>query len=62
MSFRSRPVFNVTAHLSFTPKEISTNDLHCQGNTDKNHPLIDVTACFEMEEITKSKKGMVLIR
>ncbi|XP_044044756.1 integrin alpha-D [Siniperca chuatsi] len=53
---RSRPVFNVTVHLSFQPKDISTEKIVCPG-TDKNLPLVTLTACFEMVETTKSKAG-----
>ncbi|XP_070775265.1 integrin alpha-L [Enoplosus armatus] len=53
---RSRPVFNVMAHLSFQPEEISTEKIVCQG-TDENLPMVTLTACFEMVETTKSKAG-----
>ncbi|CAK6975744.1 integrin alpha-D [Scomber scombrus] len=51
---RSRPVFNVKAHLSFQPKEISTEEIDCVGNTDQILPLVTLTVCFEMVEATKS--------
>ncbi|XP_044044763.1 integrin alpha-L-like isoform X2 [Siniperca chuatsi] len=53
---RSRPVFNVLAHLSFQPENISTDKIVCPG-TDENLPLVTLTACFEMVETTKSKEG-----
>ncbi|XP_037617269.1 integrin alpha-D isoform X1 [Sebastes umbrosus] len=52
---RSRPVFNVTAHLSFLPKEINTDQIDCLGSTDETLPMVTLTACFEMVETTKSK-------
>ncbi|XP_044202613.1 integrin alpha-D [Thunnus albacares] len=52
---RSRPVFNVIAHLSFQPEEISTENIECLSGTNANLPMVTLTACFEMEETTKSK-------
>ncbi|XP_022595636.1 integrin alpha-L-like [Seriola dumerili] len=54
---RSRPVFNVVAHLSCQPEEISIEKIDCLGNTDENLPVFTLTACFEMVEMTKSKAG-----
>ncbi|XP_054460569.1 integrin alpha-D [Anoplopoma fimbria] len=51
---RSRPIFNVTARLSFLPKIISTDKIECLGNTDGNLPMVNLTACFEMVEATKN--------
>uniref|UniRef100_A0A3P8PCR0 VWFA domain-containing protein n=1 Tax=Astatotilapia calliptera TaxID=8154 RepID=A0A3P8PCR0_ASTCA len=48
----SKPVFNVMAHLSFHPKEISTEKLDCQG-AEGNLLMVTLTACFEMVEATK---------
>ncbi|XP_069024357.1 integrin alpha-X-like [Embiotoca jacksoni] len=53
---RSRPIFNVVAHLYFQPEQISTDNLDCVG-TDENLPMVNLTACFEMVETTKSKRG-----
>ncbi|XP_036940730.1 integrin alpha-L-like isoform X2 [Acanthopagrus latus] len=58
---RSRPVFNVTAHLSFQPHIISTEKIDCIGNTNENLPMVNLTACFEMVETTKSKAGAINI-
>ncbi|XP_006810290.1 integrin alpha-L-like, partial [Neolamprologus brichardi] len=58
MSFSSKPVFNVMAHLSFHPKEISTEKLDCQS-AEGNLLMVTLTACFEMVEATKSKQGDV---
>uniref|UniRef100_A0A671TMD9 VWFA domain-containing protein n=1 Tax=Sparus aurata TaxID=8175 RepID=A0A671TMD9_SPAAU len=55
--FRSRPVFNVTAHLSFQPEMISTEKIDCVAKTNENLPMVNLTACFEMVETTKSKAG-----
>ncbi|XP_053190826.1 integrin alpha-D [Scomber japonicus] len=55
---RSRPVFNVKAHLSFQPKEISTEEIDCVVNTDHILPLVTLTVCFEMVEATQSREGI----
>ncbi|KAM6941946.1 integrin alpha-L [Lycodopsis pacificus] len=52
---RSRPIFNVTAHLSFLPNKISTDKIDCLGNTDETLPMVTLTACFAMVETTMSK-------
>ncbi|XP_068444941.1 integrin alpha-D [Clinocottus analis] len=54
---RSRPVFDVTARLSFVPNEISTDKIDCLGNSDETLPMVNLTACFEMVETTKSKRA-----
>ncbi|XP_061581094.1 integrin alpha-D isoform X2 [Cololabis saira] len=54
---RSRPVFNVSARLSFQPQEISTEKIDCLGSSSENLPMVNLTLCFEMEEATKSKGG-----
>nr|ASU50959.1 integrin alpha-L [Epinephelus coioides] len=51
---RSRPVLNVTAQLSFTPKEISTDKIDCLDNKDEHLPMVTLTACFKIVETTKS--------
>lgn len=62
MRFRSRPVFNVTAHLSFEPKVISIEKIDCVGTTDENLPMVTLTACFEIKEATKSKQGRTMTK
>ncbi|XP_061536738.1 integrin alpha-D isoform X2 [Phycodurus eques] len=54
---RSRPIVNVTARLSFHPKEIGIDQIDCSANTDTILPMVNLTACFEMVETTKSKAG-----
>ncbi|GLD61092.1 integrin alpha-L-like protein [Lates japonicus] len=54
---RSRPVFNVMAHLSFQPEEISTEKIDCPIKTDETLPMVTLKVCFEMAETTKSKAG-----
>ncbi|KAM6940479.1 integrin alpha-L-like [Xenentodon cancila] len=54
---RSRPVFNVSAHLSFHPKEISTEKIECLGSSGENLPMVNLMVCFETKEATKSKGG-----
>uniref|UniRef100_A0A3B4THL0 Integrin alpha-M-like n=1 Tax=Seriola dumerili TaxID=41447 RepID=A0A3B4THL0_SERDU len=51
---RSRPVFHVTTHLSFLPKEISTEKFDCVAKTDKSALMVTITTCFEMKETTKT--------
>lgn len=57
MYFRSRPVVNVRARLTFHPEEISTDKIDCFGSTDENLPMVTLRACFEMREATKSNSG-----
>uniref|UniRef100_A0A665UZQ2 Integrin alpha-M-like n=1 Tax=Echeneis naucrates TaxID=173247 RepID=A0A665UZQ2_ECHNA len=52
---RSRPVVNVTAHLSFSPKEISIEKIDCVGKMSENLPMVTLTVCFEMVETTRKK-------
>ncbi|XP_060931013.1 integrin alpha-M-like [Limanda limanda] len=56
---RSRPVFNVTAHLSFLPKEISTEEINCVDQTDESVPMGILKVCFEMVENTKSNADVM---
>ncbi|KAM3624674.1 uncharacterized protein V6R79_026459 [Siganus canaliculatus] len=51
---RSRPVVNVTAHLSFEPEEISTDEIDCLSNTHENLPMATLTVCFKMVDTVKS--------
>ncbi|XP_063059284.1 integrin alpha-L-like [Engraulis encrasicolus] len=50
---KSRPVFSVSAHLSFSPSEISILQLDCteEGET---LPMVNLTLCFRMSEQTNS--------
>ncbi|KAG7486286.1 hypothetical protein JOB18_028599 [Solea senegalensis] len=56
---RSRPVVNVTTHVSFQPKVISTERFDCVAKTDEMLPMGNLTACFKMVETTKSKAGVM---
>ncbi|XP_061686595.1 integrin alpha-D isoform X2 [Syngnathoides biaculeatus] len=58
---RSRPILNVTARLSFHPKEISIDEIDCSVKTDTILPMVNLTACFEMVETTKSTPGAVTL-
>ncbi|KAM7009680.1 integrin alpha-L [Tautogolabrus adspersus] len=51
----SRPVFNVIAHLSFQPEEISTENIDCLINKDHILPMVNIEACFKKVETTKTK-------
>ncbi|XP_029004008.1 integrin alpha-D [Betta splendens] len=55
---RSRPVFNVTAQLSFRPKEIKIDQIECPLKTDTILPMVNLTVCFVTTETTKSKEVM----
>ncbi|KAK2815604.1 hypothetical protein Q5P01_026071 [Channa striata] len=54
---RSKPVFNVTARLSFQPGEISIDNFNCFGKADNVFHMITITTCFESVETTTSKAG-----
>uniref|UniRef100_A0A672YKR3 Integrin alpha-M-like n=1 Tax=Sphaeramia orbicularis TaxID=375764 RepID=A0A672YKR3_9TELE len=56
---RSRPVFNVVAHLSFEPNEISTEDFDCVTKSEESFPMITLSVCFVMVETTTSVAGTV---
>ncbi|XP_071396311.1 integrin alpha-L-like [Centroberyx affinis] len=57
LSLRSKPVFNVSAHLRFEPAEISTDKIDCLENTATVLPMVILTACFDMAETTQRKAG-----
>ncbi|XP_076001835.1 integrin alpha-L [Genypterus blacodes] len=57
---RSKPVFNVEAHLSFQPAEINTDEIVCLGIQDTVLPSVTLEVCFKMEEMTRSKPGAVI--
>ncbi|KAM9363269.1 integrin alpha-L-like [Symphorus nematophorus] len=53
---RSKPVFDVLAHLFFQHVEISTEKIDCTGSTDENLRTVVLTGCFEMVETTERKE------
>lgn len=53
---RSKPVVNVTAKLSFYPREISLQEITCLEK-GPDLPMVTIRACFEMVEATNSKTG-----
>lgn len=57
--FRSKPVFNVTTRLSFEPEEISIENIICPSDMDDILPLVTLSVCFEMVEVTRSTAGAV---
>lgn len=57
MSFRSKPVFNVTAHLYFEPKEISIENIDCLNNTGQIFQMGTLKTCLNKVEATKSNAG-----
>ncbi|XP_027872214.1 integrin alpha-L [Xiphophorus couchianus] len=55
---RSKPVLDVKAKLSFYPNVISIQEINCLDKTeDKPLPMTNITACFEMVEVTNSTAG-----
>lgn len=60
MSFRSKPVFNVSAQIYFDPKIISIEKIDCVSKTDKTFQMGELRACFNMVEATKSIAGRYL--
>ncbi|XP_043969198.1 integrin alpha-D [Gambusia affinis] len=55
---RSKPVFDVKAKLSFYPNVISIQNISCLDKAEtKPLPMTNITACFEMKEVTKSIAG-----
>lgn len=57
MSFRSKPVFNVTAHLYFEPKVISIENIDCLKNTGNISQMGILKTCFNKVEATKRNAG-----
>lgn len=57
LSSRSKPVFDVTAHLYFEPKMISIENISCSSRTDQTFQMGLLNVCFNMLEKTKSKPG-----
>ncbi|KAM9363266.1 integrin alpha-L-like [Symphorus nematophorus] len=53
---RSKPVFDVLAHLFFQHVEISTEKIDCTGSTDENLRTVILTGCFKMVETTERKE------
>ncbi|KAM9363267.1 integrin alpha-L-like [Symphorus nematophorus] len=58
---RSKPVFDVLAHLFFQHVEISTEKIDCTGSTDENLRTVILTGCFKMVETTERKEGVIHI-
>uniref|UniRef100_A0A667Y979 VWFA domain-containing protein n=1 Tax=Myripristis murdjan TaxID=586833 RepID=A0A667Y979_9TELE len=54
---RSRPVFNVSAYMSFEPAEISTDKIDCPDTTDTSLLMVTLTVCFNLTETTSRPAG-----
>ncbi|XP_062391600.1 integrin alpha-L-like [Sardina pilchardus] len=52
---RSKPVFSVSPHLSFSPSEINIQQFDCVEHKEA-FPVFHVTICFKMREQTRSTK------
>uniref|UniRef100_A0AAR2LIW2 VWFA domain-containing protein n=1 Tax=Pygocentrus nattereri TaxID=42514 RepID=A0AAR2LIW2_PYGNA len=50
----ARPVLSVSAHLSFSPSEISLDYFDCLAQTDDSTEAVTLSACFSVEEKTQS--------
>ncbi|CAL8237626.1 unnamed protein product [Lota lota] len=57
MVFRSKPVVNVKARLHFAPAEISTVNIHCPETQDAPLPMVILTVCFDLAEVTRRRTG-----
>ncbi|KAL6482476.1 hypothetical protein MHYP_G00105560 [Metynnis hypsauchen] len=51
---KARPVLSVSAHLSFSPSEISLDNFDCLAQTDDSTEAVTLSTCFSVEEKTKS--------
>ncbi|KAL7851894.1 hypothetical protein SRHO_G00176790, partial [Serrasalmus rhombeus] len=51
---KARPVLSVSAHLSFSPSEISLDYFDCLAQTDDSTEAVTLSACFSLEEKTQS--------
>ncbi|KAK0154215.1 Integrin alpha-M [Merluccius polli] len=54
---KSKPVVNVKAQLHFEPAEISTASIHCPDHQGVILPMVTITVCFDLKEVTYSKPG-----
>ncbi|KAL6482479.1 hypothetical protein MHYP_G00105590 [Metynnis hypsauchen] len=54
MLLKARPVLSVSAHLSFSPSEISLDNFDCLAQTDDSTEAFILSACFSVEEKTQS--------
>ncbi|XP_041958956.1 integrin alpha-D [Alosa sapidissima] len=50
---KSKPIFSVSPHLSFSPSEISIQQFDCAEHKE-DFPVFYVTICFKMSEQTRS--------
>ncbi|CAL8333287.1 unnamed protein product [Lota lota] len=57
MVFRSKPVVNLKARLHFAPAEISTVNIHCPETQDAPLPMVILTVCFDLAEVTRRRTG-----
>lgn len=57
MSFRSKPIFDVTAQLEFEPKVISIENIDCHSSRNQIFEMGRLKVCFTLVETTKSKAG-----
>ncbi|KAL7845132.1 hypothetical protein AOLI_G00233240 [Acnodon oligacanthus] len=54
MLLKARPVLSVSAHLSFSPSEISLDNFDCVAQTDNSIESVALSACFSVAEKTQS--------
>ena len=48
---------NVKARLHFEPAEISTASIQCPKTQTGTLPMVVLTVCFDLAEVTRSKTG-----
>ncbi|KAF6724522.1 Integrin alpha-L [Oryzias melastigma] len=49
---RSKPVYNVEAHLSIHPEVISIDKIDCVSSDHEVLPMVNLTTCFNLKEAT----------
>ncbi|XP_017539939.1 integrin alpha-D [Pygocentrus nattereri] len=54
MLLKARPVLSVSAHLKFSPSEISLDNFDCLAQIDDPIEAVTLSACFSVEEKTQS--------
>lgn len=57
----SKPVFNVTARITFEPHEIDIDKIQCPSRMDQFVDMVSLIICFEALEVTKSSAGAVAL-
>uniref|UniRef100_A0A3B3D5Z4 VWFA domain-containing protein n=1 Tax=Oryzias melastigma TaxID=30732 RepID=A0A3B3D5Z4_ORYME len=56
---RSKPVYNVEAHLSFHPEVISIDEIDCVSSDHEVLPMVNLTTCFNLKEATGRRTKLI---